>query len=372
MMQPRNRKILASIAGGLAGALIFPLIAVMVFMAVDRTPAYGWDLAGFFLLVPIVLLSAVVGGLAGAWGVSQIAEGDWSGAPVLAWAAILVAAIPLAVYVSVYVVLPLIPGRTAPASRAERNEWVARIGKPDPAAGLQLADQVRSCVDTMGLYFGAMGLASAECQSLAETRGDVADRTRYLSGDLGWRWMFLPEPPRKRVVIYPDELLKASSPVFEVWESGVLMKRERRDAPAFVVSSDLPAVQAYRACLLAAASAARDDGTWNGDWVNLLDAVGRHLSCPPLSVQVADQNSAGMQNVRLLLPSGQGAVDLSYRPVRSSEGGFDMLVPSTRRRYLLDRDGQWHVTHRMQFASESDPPPLSCEIDPSVTCDGTS
>jgi len=366
-----KRRPIAVTLGGLAGAVVAPVIAVMVFAALDRTPSYGWDLGALFVLVPIVGLSIIAGGVAGALGASRIAAGDASGVRVILWAAILVAAMPLTFLLGIYYVVPLIPGRTAPASAAERREWLAQIRTPDMAAGLQLAHEVQSCVDTRGLQLGAAGLAVPGCGSLPETRGDVADRTRYLSNDAGWRWKVVPEPPEQRVVIYPDELLKAETPVFEVWSSGVLMKRERPGAPAFIVRSDLPTVQRYRACLLAAASAARADGTWNGDWVSLIDAIGRRYTCSNLTAQADAANVTGMQNLRLFVDSpDRESVFLSYRPVRSADGGFDLLLGGSGRRFLLDRLGQWHVTRRMLFAGESDPPPLPCETDPTVPCDG--
>jgi hypothetical protein len=371
MAQPPRRRTVALAVGGLVGATIAPVMAVMAFLAVDRTPSYGWDLGAVFLLVPIVGVSVIVGGVAGALGAARLATGDWSGVGMILWAALIVTATPIAILVGIYVVVPLIPGRTAPASGAERDEWIARIRTPDLAAGLQLAYAVRSCVHTRGLQLGAVGLAFADCGSLTQSRGDVADRTRYLSGDHGWRWKIVPEPPETRVVIYPDELLKVETPVFEVWESGVLVKRERPGAPAFVVRSDLPAVQQYRACLLAAASAARGAGTWNGDWVSLIDAIGRNLTCTNLTARADEANATGMQNVRLFLESpAHESAYLSYRPVRSTDDGFDLLVHGSEHRYLLDRHGQWHVTLRMQFASESDPPPLPCEMDLKVPCDG--
>jgi len=357
--------------GGLAGAVIAPVITVTMFFAVDRTPSYGWDLAAFFVLVPLAGLSVIIGGGAGALGASRMAAGDGSGVRVILWAAAIVAAMPVTILLGIYYLVPLIPGRTSPASTSERKEWVARIQTPDLRAGLQLAYQVHSCVGTRGLQIGAMGLAMADCSFLTETRGDVADRTRYLSSDMGWRWKIVDQPPEKRVVIYPDELLTVETPVFEVWASGVLVRRERPGAPAFVVGSVLPAVQEYRACLLAAASAARGAGTWNGSWVSLIDAIGRNSTCPTLTVQADEANVTGMQNVRLFLASpDHESAYVSYRPVGSTEGGFDLLVPGSGRSFLLDSRGEWHVTRRMKFATESDPPPWPCEIDVAVPCNG--
>jgi len=58
-----------------------------------------------------------------------------------------------------------------------------------------------------------------------------------------------------------------------------------------------------------------------------------------------------------------------YRPLPDCNG-FDFSVSGTKRAYLLDSKGQWHVTGMIAEAREEDPPPAPCEIEQSQPCDG--
>ena len=61
---------------------------------------------------------------------------------------------------------------------------------------------------------------------------------------------------------------------------------------------------------------------------------------------------------------------VSYRPL-PDRNGFDLNVSGTKRAFLLDSSGHWHVTGFVQQAREEDPAPAPCEIDQSQPCDGS-
>lgn len=46
-------------------------------------------------------------------------------------------------------------------------------------------------------------------------------------------------------------------------------------------------------------------------------------------------------------------------------------LSGTKRAFLLDSSGHWHVTGVVQQAREEDPAPAPCEIDQSQPCDGS-
>jgi hypothetical protein len=111
-------------------------------------------------------------------------------------------------------------------------------------------------------------------------------------------------------------------PGFEVWASGLLVKRERQAAPSFPVDrTDLAVVESYRQCLLDAAPRLKGRGTWDGRWGTLVDAVHRDGGCAGIGASAAARQ-----------------LDL-------------------------------HVTGLLSQAREEDPPPASCEIDASQPCD---
>ena len=89
-----------------------------------------------------------------------------------------------------------------------------------------------------------------------------------------------------------------------------------------------------------------------------------------MRVTVEALNSAGNQNIDILDSRHETyrTVRIAYRPARAAGSGFELLVPG-RRRYLVDRNGRWHVTTKMMIATEHDPPPATCELQPLVPCD---
>ena len=212
------------------------------------------------------------------------------------------------------------------------------------------------------------------CLALLLTRADKPSGTWYRGDDGGWRWQFEWVDSRSRVVISADRALDdigQSAPVFEVWDSGLIVTRERRGAPSFAVDcTDLRAVESYRHCLLDAAPRLREKGAWDGRWNTLVDALQGDGGCRGLRTVAAARQFDLPQRVELQNERRDVApMRVSYRPL-PDRNGFDLSVSGTKRAYLLDSSGHWHVTGFVQQAREEDPAPAPCEIDQSQPCEG--
>jgi hypothetical protein len=247
------------------------------------------------------------------------------------------------------------------------------MARMDPRMGLHYAHEVEGCVAQYGVM---PELLEKGCTNLAVGRGDKPHTFRYLAEDNGWRWRveglaFTPDP-HPTVVVYLDEVLGPSE-VFEIWESGVMVRRERQGAPAMIVRSDLPIVERYRQCLIEAAPRGLADGTWSGKWEELLTAMGRSTSCRDYEAQIEQPNSTGGQNFRLIVQPEDRIVNMRYAPVQPSagrEGSFDLFLVTAMRRFMIDRDGRWHARKAQSgFATLTDPGPLACELKPEIACD---
>jgi len=361
-------KAVAAALGAMVGGVLGALAVILGYMRVYDPSSRNWD----FVSPILVLLVAVVGALlmagVGAHTGVRLATHRAPEWRVVVPVGAVVVTSPFALYIFLFVVLPRIPARSSPSTTAEIETWRAHVGAPSPGVGLQLAHSIEGCVERPGLAFGGDGLVMADCANFKLTRGDRPDPSQRRGGDNGWRWRVEPAPPEDRIVVYADELLGGNPPVFEVWQSKLVVTRAHPGAPAYIVGTDLPVVQAYRDCLEVAANKARLDGTWNGDWRTLVDIVGRVPECPNMRVTVHELNSAGNHNIDIFVPSLNGTVRIAYRPSRLAGVGFELVV-SGNRRYLMDRNGRWHVTTRMMIATEDDPPPLTCELRPTVPCD---
>lgn len=161
------------------------------------------------------------------------------------------------------------------------------------------------------------------------------------------------------------------SPVFEVWDSGLLIKRERHDAASFAVDrSDLRAVKSYRQCLVDAGPRLQEKRAWDGRWMTLVDALHTDGGCRGLRAVAAARQFDWPQRVELQSESSDAApLRVSYRAL-PDRNGFDLSVSGTKRAYLLDSKGKGHVTGTVAEAREEDPPPAPCEIEQSQPCDG--
>jgi hypothetical protein len=369
----RWRKGTAGVAGALVGGVAGFAIVWIVWLTLYNSPANNWDWVTPLFVLLLAVGAAVLSAAAGGFAAARMASGRPAGMGVLAATLAACAALPVLFYVSWVIVMPRIPNRTRPATSGQRADWFDHF-RAQPAAGFQLAHRVQDCASRYTMQLGPDHLAAGECAALAETRADQPHDNKYKDNDLGWRWHWSRMPNGYRVTIFLDPVLQErghAAPVFEVWRpSGLLVTRERHDAPAFIARSDLPALQAFRECLLDAAPRLRASGAWDGDPMTLVHTLGRNGGCPRVPFTADDPNALRRQNVDLEVQR-DGRVDpvhLSYRPSTHADGGFDLLLRADVGAYLLDRDGQWHVTRRMNEAQVSDPPPVNCELDPAVPC----
>ena len=328
-----QRKVVGAILGALAGMVLGVLTVVTGFYALDDTPAYGWDLRPF-LVLPLAAIAALLLAGAGAHTGIRMAARRAPAWRLLVPVAAVVVASPFGLYFFLFVVVPRVPARSSPSTKAEIEAWRGLVGTPDPDVGRQLAYEIEDCAEALGLALGADALVMGDCGRFALTRGGRPHPSQRRGGDNGWRWRVDLAPPESRVIVYADELLGGDPPVFEVWQSKLLVTRAHTGAPAYIVETDLSVVQAYRDCLEAGASRARLDGTWNGDWRTLPDVAGRVPECPDMRVTVEALNSAGNQNIDILDSRHE-----TYRTVR-------IAVPSG------SRGRQWIRTARAR------PPPL--------------
>ena len=364
------RKLLGGVGAGLVCGVIGAALSLVISFTLSPIKPGSWDWASPVFMVLAACVAGLVFGAVGAYTGSRVVFGDWRSMRPLAMALPVVVAIPVALWFYLDVVIPNTPSRTAPASSREQSRWKEQMTRMDPRMGPHYAHQVESCVASYGAVPDFM---VTQCPQLAVGRGDKPHRFRYLSDDNGWRWRvegvgFTPDA-HPSVVVYLDESLGPSE-VFEIWDSGVLVRRERQGAPAMLVRSDLPIVERYRQCLLDAAPGAREDGTWSGKWEELLPAVGRATTCRDYEAQLEDPNPTGGQNFRLILQPNSQIVEMRYAPVRDERGGFELFLVNTIRRFMLDRDGRWHARRaRSGFATKTDPGPLACELNPQIACD---
>ena len=375
----------AGAAGALVGAAACGIVVIMVWFAVDPSPKYNnWDFATPLLMLLFAAGAAIVGAAAWGFGAVRLAAGEWR------------ALIAMAVVLALSAVLPVVaaaslkgadlwrahqkaqreklPATAFPAEGRERARWIAALGRPAPDAGLTLARRVQSCAARLPKPQNADNLMAGNCLALLLTRADKPSGTWYRGDDGGWRWQFEWVNARSRFVISADRALDdiaQSAPVFEVWDSGLLVKRERRGAPSVAVDrTDLRAVESYRHCLLDAAPRLREKGAWDGRWNTLVDALQGDGGCRGLRAVAASRQFDLPQHVELQSePSDVAPMRVSYRPV-PDRNGFDLNVSGTKRAFLLDSSGHWHVTGFVQQAREEDPAPAPCEIDQSQPCDG--
>ena len=111
-------------------------------------------------------------------------------------------------------------------------------------------------------------------------------------------------------------------------------------------------------------------GAWDGRWNTLVEALQGDGGCPGLRAVAAARQFDLPQRVELQSERRDVApMRVSYRPL-SDRNGFDLSVSGTKRAYLLDSSGHWHVTGFVQQAREEDPAPAPCEIDQSQPCEG--
>jgi hypothetical protein len=361
------------IAGGVAGALVCGVVTLVIWFTLYQPPGHdNWDFASPIIIFGTSIVSALLGAAGGAYVGLRLAAGDTSAWRVAALIGGLAVIAPVVLYVALFVVLPRLPVREdrTPATSRERRQWIKdKQGVYfDERSGLQLAFEIDDCAGGRTLRETYL----QPCGSLARSRAHQAPEPPhwYTAHDSGWRWMDTTYEDQHHIVIFPDPLSGRSGPVFEVRENGLIVRRETADAPAFAVREDLAVADAFRRCLLATAPRARSEGAWDGDWASLL----RQMPTPRCEglaiVSTAERNTYGPARARVRFAGSHwGPFDIEYEPMRDERGGFQLRGSAMERRYLIDRDGGWHVSEtRSRRAEPFDPPPPACAIDLRRAC----
>ena len=201
-----QRKVVGAILGALAGMVLGVLTVVTGFYALDDTPAYGWDLRPF-LVLPLAAIAALLLAGAGAHTGIRMAARRAPAWRLLVPVAAVVVASPFGLYFFLFVVVPRVPARSSPSTKAEIEAWRGLVGTPDPDVGRQLAYEIEDCAEALGLALGADALVMGDCGRFALTRGGRPHPSQRRGGDNGWRWRVDLAPPESRVIVYADELL---------------------------------------------------------------------------------------------------------------------------------------------------------------------
>ncbi len=377
----------AGAAGALVGGAACGIAVIWVWFAIDPASTHdSSDWATPLLMLAFAAGAAVVGAAAWGFGAVRLASGEWRAFIAMVVVLALSAVLPVVAVASLKgadrwrahqkAQREKLPATAFPAEGRERARWLAALGRPAQDAGLALARRVQSCAARLPKPQDADTLMAGNCLALLLTRADKPSGTWYRDDDAGWRWRFAWVDGKSRVVISVDQAIDAAreAPVFEVWASGLLTRRERPDAPSFIVDRmDLRIVESYRHCLLDAAPRLQKTGTWDGRWTSLVDALQRDGGCPGLKAAVGAHLFDAPQPIDLQSDANEAPVRVSYRPLPDRRG-FGLGVSGSsghRRAYLLDVAGRWHVTGAVQEAREEDPPPSRCEIETSQPCEGS-
>ena len=171
--------------------------------------------------------------------------------------------------------------------------------------------------------------------------------------DNGWRWESVKTPLGYKVVVRPEPLLEQPGPIFEFDDERLLVRREAPGAPDFAVDTPIPAVEAYRDCLLASGC----DGC-------------AHLEKERAPVKTGAIGRAESHRIRLLNPDTAHLLITLFPRGRYGEGPFELHITGRGRVYMFQEGSGWHVTNNRSsgIPTATDPPPEPCELFPSVPC----
>lgn len=269
--------------------------------------------------------------------------------------------------------------------RARLSEWLAvRKGRPLALAPARdLVNRMNSCVvrifpddvpPTQAELLAEPGCSSHRYWALGER-----DERSVLHGpdDHGWRWTYerLPGQTRLggsnyRIVARPDPLLEVPGPIVERDGDGRILIRETEMAPRQTFYTPIPMMKRFRECVIAA-SRSRPANTKR--WPYLPESSEMQEACKEwrLVASTAITISGDRSYAVNLYPpsdsprtSGHGIL---YRVL--SPGRFELRSSSGLRRFLLDSDGNLHLTTENRDAEVSDGPPEPCELDITIACD---
>jgi hypothetical protein len=289
---------------------------------------------------------------------------------------LLVVMIPLGIVLFPYI-MSVLP--SPPPSRADdRAAWAQWMGQTPGPVGAELAERLRGCLGATKPSSGEALLAHGceverrRWQALGPDKRQ--ELGAYNNTDDGWRWDLIESAGQRRLVVFPDSMLRQSGPTFEVGQYETVRHDapKPRGPPQFATDSTLPRVARFRECVRRRAAELRQAGTWSG--------LGESL--PPL-LQTSAPDSTGCPGVGIyesaqgpLQPWGLQVRDAERYPLRveyravfdgSVDTPFELSVMSNRIGYMIDRHGQWHTRAEGRPIPE-DPPPDPCFIDLSIAC----
>ena len=344
-------RFLAIALGAIAGALAAAFVVVTVFAWFDDSPPDAWNFGlglVFFAAAGVAaVLGAILGGVAGAVAHTH---GIGRGGMVMAGGMAVLAGLTVAGMLALWAFIEM--PRSGPGER-ERVRWARTKGPMELFKGEELARGLLTCFAHNGSIEPVV-LASDTCRHVDRDRIGVHG-SGYDIGDAGWRWETVGPENQRKVVVRPDPLLQRDGPLLEFDDAGLLVRRERDGAPAFVVDTRLRLVERLRDCLVA-------DGS--------LAALPERPRCPDLKVVVFRAEGRGGR--RVIVGAGDNRdVDVQYYPAGvKRDGGPEMHVFGGARRYMLDAEGRWHVRppRTPGPAAAGDPAPHPCELDQNVPC----
>ena len=348
--------------GKAAGAILGAVIGA-------AAPSHDlWDFATPIFVIGTAIAAALVGAFTGGLAGARIVERDPIGWRIAGGGVALSAIAPAVVYFYVSAVLPRLPASVdhTPATARERRLWIKTLSF-DERGGLALALKINRCAGGPALREEYLTTCPEEGLALSRKNQEPPPQW-YMPNDNGWRWTPTVVEGEHRMIVAPDPLSGRTGPVFEVWERGLLVKRESAAAPAFVVSQELAAVEALRRCL-AAAAAVPTSTSEVAHWRDLPQAVQAAGGCPGLWMHVANETDNRGREVSVRFANSNfGPYHVRYRAGATS--GFQLIGFDDRRRYLVDSRGEWHVSPRSKREPDAgDPPPPACEVSIQTSCD---
>ena len=147
-------------------------------------------------------------------------------------------------------------------------------------------------------------------------------------------------------------MLEHPGPIFEFDDERLLVRREAPGAPDFAIDTPIPAVEAYRECLLASGT----DGC-------------AHLEKQRVP-ETGRMGPAESHWIRLLNPDTAHLRITLFPRGRYREGAFELHMTGRGRVYMFEEASGWHVTNNRStgIAVAKDPPPEPCELNPKVPC----
>ena len=332
-------------AGALGGALVFLLLAFSLYDG--RRSPWEWTILGLILYG--TMAAALVGGAVGVVAGIRVAGGEKRRAAVTyARGMGTVAVLTLLGAAGLWAAMRM--PRSDPAEQ-QKKQWARAMGPLDSTVGLELAYQLLGC-HAWSRSLTADALISRGC-AYAHPFLIGSSIARFDRGDKGWRWEIVSTAGGDKAVVRPDPLLKQSGPIFEFDNERLLVRREAPDAPAFAIDTPIPAVEAYRECLLASGT----DGC-------------AHLEKERVRVQEGTSGAAESHRIRLLSPETAHLLIRLFPRGRHREGPFELHITGRGRVYMFQEGGGWHVTNNRNTGAVSaqDPPPEPCEMDPRLPC----